>query len=142
MLDEASFLVVVRDVLDEPSTLSVAALHELSGLVVLEPSYALAVDWMVCEALARMAGDAGRGRSTCGWAVTSRTRPSFDAARQRLGTGVLRRRQVLSGAYRLVESGPGAGRLVQIAASGPSVPAALARPRPWPRRACARTWST
>ncbi|MEZ5096510.1 MAG: hypothetical protein R2731_10540 [Nocardioides sp.] len=142
MLDEASFLVVVRDVLDEPSTLSVAALHELSGLVVLEPSYALAVDWMVCEALARMAGDAGPGA----FYLRVGGHEQDQALVRRRPAAARHRRTAPAGAQRGVPArrvGPRRRpprpdrrqRPQRASRPGP-------RPRPWPRRACARTWST
>ena len=95
----------------------------------LEPAYATAVDWLVCDALGRIAS--GPAETTTAVPAENgayyfrlSTRPldqaPFAAAPSRIGEAVLRR-QVLAGAYRLVDA---------------SVPATAARRRcTWPRPA-------
>ena len=96
----------------------------VASLTLLEPAYAVAVDWLLCAALAEIAEE---GRGAVHLRVTRRPidqRP-FAAARERLGDAVLRR-QVLSGAYRLLDGGTGSGPAVQLAATGPTLPEAVA----------------
>lgn len=97
---------------------------EVPSLTLLEPAYAVAVDWLLCAALEEIATE---GRGAVHLRVTRRPidqRP-FAEARERLGDAVLRR-QVLSGAYRLVDGGTGVGPAVQLAVTGPTLPDAVA----------------
>jgi pyruvate dehydrogenase E1 component len=102
---------------------------ELPGLSFAEPAYALALDWLFCDGLARLTlpeGDSLYLRLT--------TRPidqaPFEAALARLGKEPLRE-GVLAGGYRLVEppdelrAGSGAP-LVRLLASGAVMPEVVA----------------
>ncbi len=112
---------------------------ELPNVTLLEPAYGVALDWLLCSALGDIAAAAAPGGAKAdavgqvedgSYYFRLTTRPldqaPFEAARARIGDATLRR-QVLSGAYRLVESprGDGDGPVVQIAASGATVPEAL-----------------
>ena len=121
------------------STITPSVGMELPGVTLLEPAYGVALDWLLCAALGDIADAAGRGGprpdavgkvEDGSYYFRLTTRPldqaPFESARARIGDATLRR-QVLSGAYRLVESPRGDvdGPVVQIAASGAVVPEAL-----------------
>ena len=103
----------------------------------LEPGYATVTDWLVCDALGRIA--AGPAQTTTAVPAENgayyfrlSTRPldqaPFAAALARTGEAVLRR-QVLAGAYRLVDASELAGTgapQVYLAASGALLPETLA----------------
>jgi pyruvate dehydrogenase E1 component len=123
------------------STITPSVGLELPGVTFIEPAYATALDWLLCGAL--------QGIATANAAVLGPTRDGtpvmedgsyyfrlttrgldqqpFQAARDRLGDAVLRR-QVLAGAYRLVDAGqPQDGTpMVHLAASGAVLPEVLA----------------
>lgn len=111
------------------STVSASVGLELPGVSLLEPAYATALDWLLCDAVARVAGQ-GPAEEPPSSYFRLTTRPldqaPFEAARARLGDAVLRR-QVLAGAYRLHESEvPGDAPTVQLVASGAVMPEVLA----------------
>ena len=123
------------------STITPSVGLEMPGLTFIEPAYAAALDWLLCDALSRVGGDQDGRASQAGeqgaYYFRLTTRPidqePFEAARARLGEAVLRR-QVLAGAYRLYEPGDadidagddsGVPRL-HIVASGSVLPEALA----------------
>jgi pyruvate dehydrogenase E1 component len=94
------------------STITASVGLELPGVTFCEPAYAGALDWLLCHALGRIAA----GPTSPATAMPAEdgayyfrlsTRPldqaPFEAARARFGDAVLRR-QVLSGAYRLVDA--------------------------------------
>jgi len=94
------------------STITASVGLELPGVTFVEPAYATALDWLLCDALAHIAG--GRSETTTAapaehgaYYFRLTTRPvdqaPFAAARARVGDAVLRR-QVLAGAYRLVDA--------------------------------------
>lgn len=99
------------------STITASVGLELPGVTFIEPAYAVALDWLLCDALGRIAR--GRPPAPAPSATAAEfeeqgayyfrltTRPidqqPFEAARRRLGDAVLRR-QVLAGAYRLVDA--------------------------------------
>jgi pyruvate dehydrogenase E1 component len=94
------------------STVTASVGLELPGVTFVEPAYATALDWLLCDALRRVAtgpdGTAGETPADCGaYYFRLTTRPldqaPFEAARRRLGDTVLRR-QVLAGAYRLLDA--------------------------------------
>jgi pyruvate dehydrogenase E1 component len=96
------------------STITASIGLELPGVTAIEPAYALALDWLLCDALGRIA--AGPARTTTAQPAENgayyfrlTTRPlaqqPFEDARRRIGDAVLRR-QVLAGAYRLVDATP------------------------------------
>jgi hypothetical protein len=99
------------------STITASVGLELPEVTLIEPAYGVALDWLLCDALGRIA--TGRPASPAPSAAAAEaeehgayyfrltTRPidqaPFEAARARLGDAVLRR-QVLAGAYRLVDA--------------------------------------
>ena len=123
------------------STITPSVGLELPGVTFIEPAYATALDWLLCGAL--------QGIATANAAVLGPTRDGtpvmedgsyyfrlttrgldqqpFQAARDRLGDAVLRR-QVLAGAYRLVDAGPPADGtpMVHLAGCGAVLPEVLA----------------
>jgi pyruvate dehydrogenase E1 component len=116
------------------STITASVGLELPNVTLLEPAYATALDWLLCAALGQIAGP-GKGDALGtvedgSYYFRLTTRPldqsPFEAARERIGDATLRR-QVLAGAYRLVDAGSEEGPpTVQIAASGAVLPEALA----------------
>lgn len=115
------------------STITASVGLELPGVVLMEPAYAGALDWLLCDALGRIATDVPdrHGRPDGAFYFRLTTRPidqaPFEAARARLGDAVLRR-GVLGGAYRLVDGSPGApagAPVVHLAASGAVMPEVL-----------------
>ena len=124
------------------STITASIGLELPGVTAIEPAYSGALDWLLCDAVGRIAaGDVGpttaQPAEQGAYYFRLSTRPidqqPFEVARQRIGDAVLRR-QVLAGAYRLwdaYESRPelvtpeGRAPLVHIMASGPVLPEVL-----------------
>jgi pyruvate dehydrogenase E1 component len=93
------------------STITASVGIELPGVVMHEPAFGLALDWLLCDALAHLAGgapdttpDLVATETAYYFRLSTRAidQAPFGAARQRLGDAVLRR-QVLAGAYRLVD---------------------------------------
>ncbi len=93
------------------STITASIGLELPGLTALEPAYATALDWLLCDAFGRIA--AGPTETSTAMPADNgayyfrlTTRPldqaPFEAARQRIGDAVLRR-QVLAGGYQLID---------------------------------------
>jgi pyruvate dehydrogenase E1 component len=119
------------------STITPSIGLELPNVTFAEPAYATAVDWLVCDALGRIAS--GPAQTTTAVPAENgayyfrlSTRPldqePFEAARGRIGEAVLRR-QVLAGAYRLVDASALAGGgapQVHLAGSGAVLPEMLA----------------
>lgn len=96
------------------STITPSVGLELPNLVLLEPAFARSVEWLLCDALARIARNpSGRLPSDASDEPKSAyyfrlsTRPigqeAFEAARTRLSDRVLRQ-QVIAGAYRLIDA--------------------------------------
>ncbi|HEY0486716.1 MAG TPA: transketolase C-terminal domain-containing protein, partial [Mycobacteriales bacterium] len=116
------------------STITASVGLELPGVTFVEPAYAGALDWLLCHALGRIAAGPS-GPSTAvpaedgAYYFRLSTRPldqaPFEAARARVGDAVLRR-QVLAGAYRLVDASGVDGPQVYLAASGAVLPEVLA----------------
>jgi pyruvate dehydrogenase E1 component len=104
------------------STITPSIGLELPGLTYAEPAYATALDWLLCDGLARLG--AAEGSSLY---LRLSTRPldqaPFAAAADRLGEHRLRA-DVLAGGYRLHVPAEPAG--VVLAACGPVVPEVLA----------------
>ncbi len=107
------------------STITPSVGAELPGITYAEPAFALAVDWLLCDGLAKLSDPAGDSLY-----LRLSTRPidqaPFADALKRLGEAELRR-QVLAGAYRLREpeqsnDAPG----LTLAASGAILPEAVA----------------
>jgi pyruvate dehydrogenase E1 component len=108
------------------STITASIGLELPGLTLAEPAYAVALDWLLCDGLQRIAEPAAGADSLY---LRLSTRPldqaPFTAALERLGEGRLRA-DVLAGGYRVVDPPTGDGReRVTIAASGPVLPEVL-----------------
>jgi pyruvate dehydrogenase E1 component len=98
---------------------------ELPGVVFYEPAYVRALDWLVCDALARIASGAGDGIAYFRLTTRPLDQGPFEAALERHGEEELRR-QVLCGGYRLREPEDGVGPVVHLAASGAVLPEVLA----------------
>jgi pyruvate dehydrogenase E1 component len=129
------------------STITASVGLELPNVTFIEPAYAAALDWLLCGALQSVA-DQNAGPAA-GAAPAASAAPAsapaeagsyyfrlttrgidqqpFQAARDRLGDAILRR-QVLAGAYRLVDPPAPAGGAPEVclAASGAVLPEVLA----------------
>jgi pyruvate dehydrogenase E1 component len=124
------------------STITPSVGLELPGVTFIEPAYSVALDWLLCDALAAIGAGSSPANAYERGAYYLRltTRPidqsPFEDARRRLGDTVLRR-QVISGAYRLIDADVAHPELtessdtprVSIAASGAVLPEALAAAR-------------
>jgi pyruvate dehydrogenase E1 component len=121
------------------STLTASVGLELPGITLLEPAFAGALNWLLRDALARVAAadrhvTAEPGESGAYYFRLS-TRPvdqaPFTAARARIGDAVLRR-AVLAGGYRLVDAWvadpdlPADSPVVHVAGTGAVLPEVLA----------------
>jgi pyruvate dehydrogenase E1 component len=110
------------------STITAGIGLQLPGVTYLEPAFAGALDWQLCDALARIA--AGEDGASAYFRLTTRPldQSPFEAARERIGDEPLRR-QVLAGAYRLVDASELAttgAPAVHLVASGAVLPEVLA----------------
>jgi pyruvate dehydrogenase E1 component len=99
------------------STITASVGLELPNVTFIEPAYAAALDWLMCGALQSIAaanaappGTAIAGDGSYYFRLTTRSidQGPFARARDRLGDAILRR-QVLAGAYRLVDAADAAG---------------------------------
>jgi pyruvate dehydrogenase E1 component len=115
------------------STITASVGLELPSVTFIEPAYAVALDWLLCGALrsvaAANAGEQAEGGSYY-FRLTTRAidQQPFQQARDRLGDAILRR-QVLAGAYRLVDAEAAAREgapAVYLAGSGAVLPEVLA----------------
>jgi pyruvate dehydrogenase E1 component len=109
---------------------------ELPNVTYIEPAYATALDWLLCDALGRIATGPNEPPTAVpaengAYYFRLTTRPvdqtPFEEARARLGDAVLRR-QVLAGAYLLRESAV-EGPAVYLAGTGAVLPETLAAAR-------------
>jgi pyruvate dehydrogenase E1 component len=119
------------------STITASVGLELPNVTFLEPAYAVALDWLLCGALQSVAASAGAApgseQTETGsyyFRLTTRgiDQQPFQAARDRLGDAILRR-QVLAGAYRLVDASTAAEEgapPVYLAGVGAVMPEVLA----------------
>lgn len=102
---------------------------ELPGLTYHEPAYVKALDWQLCDALARVAASDDRHADSTYFRLTTRaiSQEPFEKVLQRLGPEALRR-QVLQGAYRLYDAPPTpeGAPAVTLAACGTVLPEVLA----------------
>jgi pyruvate dehydrogenase E1 component len=119
------------------STVTASVGLELPGLTLIEPGYGVALDWLLRDAVARVA-DGGSEQPTAApsddgaYYFRLTTRPidqaPFEAARARLGDTVLRR-AVIAGGYRLVDAAdhglPPEAPKVHVVASGAVLPEAI-----------------
>ena len=110
------------------STVTASIGVELPGVTFAEPAYALASEWLLCDAL-RTIGDPHAPAQSLYLRLSTRPvdQAPFLAAAERLGERPLRA-DVLAGGYRLLEPAPDAddGFRVTIAASGPVLTEVLA----------------
>lgn len=118
------------------STITASIGLEMPGVTYLEPAYAGALDWLLCDAVSHVAtGAAGPTTAAPGETgayylrLTTRPLPQepFAAAGARLGDAVLRR-QVLAGGYRLLDAsevGDDNAPTITLAASGAVLPEVL-----------------
>lgn len=115
------------------STITASIGLELPGTTLIEPAYGAALDWLLCDAVGRISAGPDHGVDPDNGAYYFRltTRPidqaPFEAARARLGDAVLRR-QVLAGAYRLLDAPEdlAGAPTVHLAACGAVLPEVLA----------------
>lgn len=93
------------------STITPSVGMELPGVVFIEPAYGQALDWLLCDAIAHVAGsksdttpDLKPIELAFYFRLTTRTldQTPFNAAKERIGEAALRT-QVLAGAYRLID---------------------------------------
>lgn len=120
------------------STITASVGLELPGITVIEPAFGVALDWLLRDALGRIAGSSHEVQ-TAGphddgaYYFRLTTRPldqaPFEAARERIGDTVLRR-AVLAGGYRLIDSStlglPPEAPKVHIVGTGAVMPEVLA----------------
>jgi pyruvate dehydrogenase E1 component len=119
------------------STITASIGLELPGVTFVEPAYAAALDWLLCDALGRIAAGPSAAATAApvedgAYYFRLTTRPidqaPFEAVRTRVGDAVLRR-QVLAGAYRLVDATPlveGGAPAVHLVGTGAVLPEVLA----------------
>ncbi|MFF0371172.1 transketolase C-terminal domain-containing protein [Micromonospora sp. NPDC005087] len=119
------------------STITPSVGLELPNTTFFEPAYATAVDWLLCDSLRRIAGGAKTGAEATPeesgahyFRLTTRPldQAPFETARARMSDTVLRR-QVLAGAYRLIDASDLAARgapQVHLVGSGAVLPEVLA----------------
>lgn len=127
------------------STITPSVGMELPNVTYIEPTYASALDWLLCDAVGRIAAGQDDAQTAApfddgAYYFRLTTRPidqgPFAAALERIGEPILRR-QVLSGGYRLIDaftSYPDLGRIrddghavpvVHLAATGAVMPEVL-----------------
>ncbi len=118
------------------STITASIGLELPGVTFIEPAYAPALDWLLCDALGRIAAGPPAAATAApyddgAYYFRLSTRPvdqaPFDLARARIGDAVLRR-QVLAGAYRLVDAtelAEAGAPVVHLVGSGAVLPEVL-----------------
>ena len=123
------------------STITPSVGVELPGVVLMEPAFGEALDWMLCDAMAHVAGvkkntapDLSPNELAFYFRLTTRSiaQQPFNDAKQRIGEATLRS-QVLAGAYRLVDGRSALDRIennlapvVYLVASGAVMPEVLA----------------
>jgi pyruvate dehydrogenase E1 component len=112
------------------STITPSVGLELPNVTYIEPTYAGALDWLLCDALGRIAAGPTHNPTATpsdegSYYFRLTTRPidqePFAAARERLGEPVLRR-QVISGGYRLIDAFSSYPELSKFEAEGHRVP--------------------
>ena len=106
------------------STITASVGAELPGINYVEPAYASEVDWLLCDALTRLAEPAGE---SCYLRLSTRPidQEPFSRALDRQGSESLRA-DVVAGGYRLVEpTKASGGPAVTIVTSGAMAPEAL-----------------
>ncbi|MEE8457986.1 MAG: 1-deoxy-D-xylulose-5-phosphate synthase N-terminal domain-containing protein [Acidimicrobiia bacterium] len=104
------------------STITPSVGLELPGITQAEPTYALALDWILSDGISRIS-DPEAGSLYLRMSTRPIDQAPFDEASERTGSGRLRH-DVLAGGYRLRE--PDQGEPLILAASGPVMPEVLA----------------
>ena len=106
------------------STITASVGAELPGINYAEPAFAAEVDWLLCDALARLGAPDGE---SCYLRLSTRPidQGLLGPVAERLGPDRLRA-QVLAGGYRLVERPPAGGPGVTIVTTGVTVVEAVA----------------
>ena len=123
------------------STITPSVGVELPGVVLMEPAYAQSLDWLLCDALAHVAGakkntapDLRPNELAFYFRLTTRSidQQPFYEAKQRIGEATLRS-QVIAGAYKLVDGRVALTKqdnhlapVVYLASSGAVMPEVLA----------------
>lgn len=123
------------------STITPSVGVELPGVVLMEPAFGQALDWLLCDAIAHVAGakkntapDLHPNELAFYFRLTTRSieQQQFNDAKKRIGEATLRS-QVLAGAYRLVDGRIAINQVdndrapvVYLAASGAVMPEVLA----------------
>jgi pyruvate dehydrogenase E1 component len=110
------------------STITPSIGLELPNLCSFEPAYCGALDWLLCDALGRIAAAVEDGSYYFRLTTRPLDQAPFERARKARGDGVLRT-QVLGGAYRLVEANDLAeagAPLVHLAGCGAVMPEVIA----------------
>lgn len=119
------------------STITSSIGIELPGVTLHEPAYVGELDWLLCDALARVGASDGRHADSTYLRLSTRTidQTPFTEAMARIGAESLRQ-QVLDGAYVLVPGGqtpdeptPRNAPAVTLVAVGPVMPEAIAATR-------------
>lgn len=112
------------------STITPSVGLELPNVTYIEPTYAGALDWLLCDSLGRIAAGPGHNPTATPsdegsyyFRLTTRSidQAPFSAARERLGEPVLRR-QVISGGYRLIDAFASYPDLTKFQEEGHRVP--------------------
>jgi len=112
------------------STITPSVGIELPNVTYIEPTYGPALDWLLCDAVGRIAEGSGGAQTAApvddgAYYLRLTTRPidqaPFSRALERLGEPVLRR-QVLAGGYRLVDAFQSFSDLTAIKEAGNAVP--------------------
>jgi pyruvate dehydrogenase E1 component len=107
------------------STITPSIGLELPGVTYCEPAYVGALDWLLCDALGRIAGGGDRASSYLRLSGRPVDQAPFEAARARYGDQELRR-FVLAGGYRLIEAGFGDSPAVHLVGCGAVLPEVVA----------------
>lgn len=88
------------------STITPSVGIELPGMVLIEPAYSIALDWLLCDSISRVATPKAKGDSELVYYFRLTTRAisqdAFEKVRVKIGDEKLRE-QVLNGGYRLID---------------------------------------
>lgn len=112
------------------STITPSVGLELPNVTYIEPTYGAALDWLLCDAVGRIAAGKADDQTAApfddgAYYFRLTTRPidqtPFVSARERIGDSLLRR-QVLAGGYRLVDAFDTCSELSRIRDDGHAVP--------------------
>jgi pyruvate dehydrogenase E1 component len=107
------------------STITPSIGMALPGMTYCEPAYLGALEWLLCDALGRIARGEDRASSYLRLSSRPLDQAPFEAARARYGDQELRR-FVLAGGYRLIDSGSGDAPEVHLVGCGAVLPEVVA----------------